>query len=101
MEIRPHPDQHRDCGELQEHQNRLRVAAAPDAEAVDDGQDEEGDRCDEPVRKAGVRVLGERDRYRRHPAALDDEQQAPSIKKGDRRVVGVAEVGVLSARFRT
>ena len=49
-------DEHGDGGELEEHERGLGVGAAADAEAVDEGEDGQRERGQEPVGHADVPV---------------------------------------------
>ncbi len=92
------------CGDgcdFHHHQDALHRASGADAEAIDDRQACEHERCNPAVRnrdrRHGAKIFCERDRDGCHSARLNYEQQNPSIEKSDRGMIGLTQVGVLAA----
>ena len=101
----PRDDHGGNGGEFQQHQETLHVAAAAHTEAIDQREDDQGHHRNPCVGQRGAgqldEVFSERRSHGGHPARLHHEQQRPTVEKGDRRMVGIAQVRILTSGFRT
>ena len=93
--------QRRDCGNFQQHESALHVAASARAETVDARQCQQRRGCDGTFVPSyaceRAKVRGENHRDCGHAASLRDQKQSPSIHERDRRMIRVAQVDVLTA----
>ena len=99
-----HHDHGGDGGGLEQHEDALHIAAGAHSKAIDRRQTQQGRGRDRPIagRESGdlAIVAAERDRDCRHPAGLRHQKKNPSIDERDRRMVGLAQIKILSARAR-
>ena len=96
---------HRDGRQLQHGEDVLGDGAEGDAEAVDQGEQEDGrdrHRADEGGRKSHQRggVVGKGDGHGGDGAGRHDEEQRPGVEEGGQGPERLAEVGVAAAHLR-
>jgi hypothetical protein len=100
----PAHDEGGDGGDLEDHQRRLNAAAHGDAETVHGGEDEQRGHAERRLRKRKreqpSRVAREDEGHRRHASRLHDEQEDPAVQECGQRMIGVAQVRVLSTHSR-
>ncbi len=93
-----------DGGGLEQHESALHVASRAHSKAVDRSQTQQGHGRDRSIsgREPGdlAIVAAERDGHGCHAAGLRHQQKNPSVDESDRRMVGFAQIKILSARAR-
>ncbi len=94
-------EQGHDGQDLGHHESALEIAPGAHAEAVhqrQSGQHRRGQgRIGERRSAQLAKVQSEGDPHRRHASALDDQQERPAIEKRQKRMEGLANVGVLTS----
>ena len=94
---------HDNCGNRQNaehHEDILHTAARSHAHAIDDRQrSDDDDGCDflGASGEYELKIFGERDHHGRGATRVNHKQCHPAIKKSNRRMIGLAQVGVLAA----
>ena len=94
----------RDRDDLHHHERTLGSSSCLHAETVDEGECSQRHDGDQPVRSMQggqfQEVARKRDGYSRHSSRLNDEKQYPSVEKRDRRMISLAQIGVLAPNCR-